>query len=57
MVKNVIDWLFNVNVYQNSWFGQHVLATETGIGAVFLITLVVAAGVIVFNKKLRNIFF
>lgn len=57
MVKNVIDWLFNVDVYQNSWLGQHVLAAETGIGAVFLIALVIAAGVIVFNKKLRNIFF
>lgn len=57
MVKSIIDWLFNADVYQSSWFGQHVFATETGISAVFLITLVITVGVIVFNKKLRNIFF
>lgn len=57
MVKSIIDWLFNADVYQNSWFGQHVIATETGIGAVFLTILVITVGVTIFNKKLRNIFF
>lgn len=57
MVRNIMNWLFNADVYQSSWIGQHIFVAKTGAGAVLLIALVVAAGVVVFNKTLRNIFF
>lgn len=57
MVRNIVNWLFSAEAYQSSWLGQNVFATKTGVGAVFLIALIVAAGAIVFSKKFRNIFF